>query len=54
MEAQNKYLVLARRAREEGNAEDARRYYDILRTEDPDNAEAKFFYSYYRGCCHSG
>lgn len=48
MEAQNKYLVLARRAREEGNAEDARRYYDILRTEDPDNAEAKFFYSYYR------
>ncbi len=47
MENQNKYLLLARRAREEDNAEDAKKYYDIVRTEDPDNAEAKFFYSYY-------
>ena len=48
METQNKYLLLARRAREEDNAEDARKYYDMVRTEDPENAEAKFFYSYYR------
>ena len=48
METQNKYLLLARRARDEDNAEDAQKYYDIVRTEDPDNAEAKFFYSYYR------
>ena len=48
MENQNKYLLLARRAREEDNAEDAKKYYDIVRTEDPDNVEAKFFYSYYR------
>ena len=47
MENQNKYLLLARRAREEDNAEDAQKYYDMVRTEDPDNAEAKFFYSYY-------
>lgn len=43
-----KYLKLARLAREEENAEDARKYYDMVRTEDPENAEAKFFYSYYR------
>ena len=48
MENQNKYLLLARRAREEDNAEDAKKYYDMVRTEDPDNVEAKFFYSYYR------
>ena len=48
MENQNKYLLLARRAREEDNAEDAKKYYDMVRTEDPDNAEAKFYYSYYR------
>ncbi len=42
-----KYLKLARRASEEGNSEDAKKYYDLLRTEDPDNAEAKFFYAYY-------
>ncbi|MBO5897565.1 MAG: hypothetical protein J6R04_00990 [Clostridia bacterium] len=48
MENRNKYLLLARRAREEDNSEDAKRYYDMVRTEDPDNAEAKFFYSYYR------
>ena len=45
---QNKYLLLARRAREEGSAEDAKKYYGIILTEDPENVEAKFFYSYYR------
>lgn len=44
----NKYLALARRAKEEGNAEDARKFYDMVRTEDPDNVEARFFYAYYR------
>ena len=48
MENTNKYLTLARRAREEDNAEDARKYYDMVRTEDPDNVEARFFYAYYR------
>lgn len=43
----SKYLINARNAREEKNSEDAKRFYDMVRTEDPDNAEAKFFYSYY-------
>ena len=43
-----KYLKLARRAREENNSEDAKRYYDMVRTEDPDNVEARYFYAYYR------
>ncbi len=45
---QNKYLLLARRAIEEVNAEDSAKYYDMVRAEDPDNAEAIFFCSYYR------
>lgn len=44
----NKYLTLARRAREEGNVEDARKFYDTVRTDDPDHVEARFFYAYYR------
>lgn len=44
----NKYLKLARRAREENNAEDAKRFYDMVRTDDPDCAEARFFYAYYK------
>ena len=43
----DKYLKLARTAREEDNTEDAKRYYDMVRTEDPENGEAKFFYTYY-------
>lgn len=43
----NKYLKLARQAREEDNTEDAKRFYDMVRTEDPENGEAKFFYAYY-------
>ena len=43
----DKYLKLARTAREEDNTEDAKRYYDMVRTEDPENGEAKFFYAYY-------
>ena len=48
MENQNKYLLLARRAREDKNTEDAKKYYDMVRTEDPENVEAKFYYSYYK------
>ena len=43
----NKYLKLARQAREEDNTEDAKKFYDMARTEDPENVEAKFFYAYY-------
>ena len=45
---ESKYLTLARRAREEDNVEDARKFYDLVRTDDPDNVEARFFYAYYR------
>jgi hypothetical protein len=44
----NKYLLLARQAKMEDNDEDAVKYYDMVRTDDPENAEAKFFYAYYR------
>ncbi len=47
-EQAQKYLKLARRAREENNSEDAKKYYDMLRAEDPDNAEARCFYPIYR------
>ena len=48
MAEQNNYLLLARQARAENNAEDARKYYDMVRTDDPGNPEAKFYYTYYR------
>ena len=44
---ENKYLKAARFAREENNATDAKRYYEMVKMDDPENAEAKFFYSYY-------
>ena len=47
MQETNKYLKLARTAREEGNTEDAKKFYDIVRTEDPENGEAKFFYPFF-------
>lgn len=47
-----KYLKNARAARAEGNTEDAKRFYDMVRTDDPDNIEAKFFYQYY--CLYEG
>ncbi len=43
-----KYLTLARRAREENNSEDAKKFYDMVRTEAPDNKEARFFFQLYR------
>ena len=44
---ENKYLKLARQARQEENSEDAKTYYNKVREEDPENGEAKFFYAYY-------
>lgn len=43
----NKYLKLARQAREEDNTEDAKRFYDIIRVENPEDGEARYFYAYY-------
>lgn len=48
MSEQNKYLLLARQARKEDNSEDAAKYYDMVRTDDPENGEAKFFYAFFR------
>ncbi len=48
----SKFLQLARTAREEGNSEDAKLYYGKVREEDPQSAEAKYFYSYY--CLYEG
>ena len=43
-----KLLVLARRAREDENRENAEKYYGMVLMEDPDNWEAYFFQIYYR------
>lgn len=48
----NKYLELARQARLENNSEDAKTYYNKVREEESENAEAKFFYAYY--CLYEG
>ncbi len=44
---ESKYLKLARQAKMEDNSEDAKTYYNKVREEDPENGEAKFFYTYY-------
>ena len=43
----SKFIILARAAKEEGNYEDAKKYYEMVKTEDPFNPEAKFYYQYY-------
>ena len=43
----SKYLTLARQARAEDNTEDAKTYYNKVREENPEDAEAKFFYAFY-------
>lgn len=43
-----KLLVLARRAREEGNIENAEKYYGLVMQDDPNNWEATFFQVYYK------
>lgn len=47
-----KYLKLAREARQEENCDDAKKYYEMVRVDDPENGEAKFFYTYY--CIYQG
>ena len=46
-ESEIKYLKLARTARNNDNTEDAKRYYDMVRTENPENGEANAFYQIY-------
>ena len=43
-----KLLVLARRARDDGNSENAEKYYGLVLQEDPNNWEAAFFQVYYQ------
>ena len=43
-----KYLVLARRAREDDNAENTEKYYGLVLQENPNNWEAYFFQVYYK------
>ena len=47
-EETEKLLVLARRAREDNNSENAEKYYGLVLQEDPDNWEAAFFQVYYQ------
>lgn len=47
-EETEKLLVLARRAREDNNSENAEKYYGMVLQEDPNNWEAAFFQVYYR------
>ena len=42
-------LILARRARNQGNVENAEKYYGLLQQNDPNNWEASFFQIYYQG-----
>lgn len=43
-----KLLILARRAREENNSENAEKYYDLVLQDEPNNWEASFFQVYYQ------
>lgn len=47
-EETEKLLVLARRARDEQNSENAEKYYGMVLQEDPDNWEAAFFQVYFQ------
>lgn len=47
-EETEKLLVLARRAREDNNSENAEKYYGMVLQEDPNNWEAAFFQVYYQ------
>ncbi len=47
-EETEKLLVLARRARDEQNCENAEKYYGMILQEDPNNWEATFFQVYFR------
>ena len=47
-EETEKLLVLARRAREDNNSENAEKYYGMVLQQDPNNWEAAFFQVYYQ------
>ncbi len=47
-EETEKLLVLARRAREDNNSENAEKFYGLVLQEDPNNWEAAFFQVYYQ------
>ena len=47
-EETEKLLLLARRARNENNSENAAKYYDMVLQEDPNNWEAAFFQVYFQ------
>lgn len=47
-EENQKLLVLARRARDEGNSQNAEKYYGMVLQEAPDNWEAAFFHVYFQ------
>ena len=47
-EETEKLLILARRAREDDNSENAEKYYGMVLQEDPSNWEAAFFQVYYK------
>lgn len=54
-EETKKLLILARRAREEHNSENAEKYYGMVLQADPDNWEAVFFQVYFRAMqCNIG
>lgn len=42
----SKYLLAARQALQEENYEDAKKYYDMVKTDDPTNVEAKIQFQY--------
>lgn len=44
----NNLLLLAKRARDEGNAEEAKKYYEMALIEDPNNWEPAFYSQYYK------
>ena len=48
MNMESKYLNLAREARRENNFDDAKKYYDMVRIDDPENPEAKFYSVYFK------
>lgn len=47
-EETERYLLLAQRAKEENNAENAVKYYSLVAEEDPNNWEAAFFVAYFQ------
>lgn len=45
---ESKYIKLAREAKSENNIEDAKKYYDMAKVDDPENPEPKYYYSFFK------